>query len=103
MRKLVDEDQLRLARDCGIQIELLQSALPVRKRLQWYLFQAFQQCGGFAAAVRFNNADNDVHALVAQLAGRRQHCECLAHACGSAKEDFQFTALRADFLLLQEM
>ena len=87
MRELVDQHDLRPAGDDGVEIHLLEPLsfvldAPARNDLQ-----AFEQRFGLLAAVRLDDADDDIVAVL--LAGARllQHLVGLADAGRGADED----------------
>jgi hypothetical protein len=59
------------------------------------LFEALEQHGGFLATVGFDEADDDIQPLLAQLAGGLQHGVGFADAGRSAEKDLQLATARA--------
>ena len=99
MGQLVDQDQARLACQCGIEVEFRQPFAAVIDQRRRQHRQAFQQCGGLAAAVRLDDARQHVHALRHQLARGQQHGAGLADAGRRAEVDAQAAARRALLVL----
>ncbi len=81
-------------------IELAQQVRAVTHLAQWNLLQPFQQPGRLGAAVGFDQADADVHALVAQAARGHKHGVGLADTGRGAKKELEPTALRLLGVLL---
>ena len=70
VRQLVDEDQGRVALECGVEVELAD-----RRAAIWNLpgrqdLEILEKGAGFLAAVGLDEPDDDVMAVVAQLPGR---------------------------------
>ena len=97
MGKLVDEDEAGVPLERGIDVELVQDAIDVDRRLAGKNLEAFQQRLGLLAPVRLDDADNDVHAFLQLGAGGLQHLVGLADARRRADEDLEPTD--ATFLL----
>src|SRR5882672_6154844 len=100
VRELVDEQDLRLARERGVEVEVAQrgaavSDVPVRQPLE-----SLEQRLGLGAAVRLDVADDDVHASRLERARVFQHGVGLADARGRPEEHLQLAALRLRFLAL---
>ena len=89
VRELVDQHDLRLARDDGVEIHLLEPLAPVLDAPARNDLEPVQQRFGFLAAVRLHDADDDVVAVLAPGAGRLQHGVGLADAGRGADEDPQ--------------
>ena len=58
VRELVDQQQRRLARERGVEVELRQRAVAVRHLLQRQALEAGEQRLGLGAAVRLDDADH---------------------------------------------
>ncbi|MDR8759380.1 hypothetical protein FEP90_01054 [Burkholderia multivorans] len=89
MRELVDEDQLRRACERGVEIEFGQRAAAIVDARERQHVEAVEQRGGFAAAVRLDDADHDVDAVLPALARGLQHRVGLADAGRRAEEDLE--------------
>src|SRR3974390_2282694 len=87
MGELVDQDDLRMARDYRIEVHLLQQLPLVFDILARDDFEAFEQRLGFAAAVRLDDADDDIVAVLLAPVGLLQHLVGLADARSGADED----------------
>jgi hypothetical protein len=66
MGELVDQDQRRVALECGVEIELGEPALLILDSRGGQYFEALQQRLGLFAPVRLDDADQHVLAVVAQ-------------------------------------
>jgi hypothetical protein len=92
MREFVDEQQLRFAREGGVEVELrqhLSAIVDARKRQG---FEAVEQRKCFLAAMRFDHADDDIAPVSLRPARGLQHRVGLAHARRCAEEQFQAPA-----------
>ena len=87
--KLVDDDQLRLARQRGVEIEFLDRAAAILDRSPWQNLQAVDQRAGFGAAVGFDKPDDDVDAFVFQATCVLQHRVGLPDAGRCAEKHLQ--------------
>ena len=56
----VDQQQVRAARQRGVEIELLHHLVAIGERLARQDFEALGELLGFAAAVRLDQADDDI-------------------------------------------
>ena len=101
VRELVDENERRPACERAVEIELAQHPLAVAHFLQRQHFETGGQRLRLGTAVGLDDADDDVDALLALGARRRQHGEGLADAGRSPEEDLQLAALRLGLLLLE--
>src|SRR5450759_3485158 len=81
MRELVDQNQRGVARESSVKIEFLNGAAAMCQAFARQQLQALEQLRGFRAAMCFDQTDDDLAALVLQLARRPEHGEGLAHAC----------------------
>ena len=100
MRELVDEQDGGPARERRVDVELGDACVRDDRLAPGKLRQALEQARGFRAAVRLDEADDDVDALLAQAARGREHRIGLADARRGAEEHLQPTAPAAGFLLL---
>src|SRR5262249_11722741 len=89
VRELVNEDQGGPPLARGIEIELTQDPIDVDDRLARQNLKALQQRLGLLAAVRFDDADNDIHALFELGTRRLQHLIGLADTGSGTDEDLQ--------------
>jgi hypothetical protein len=101
MREFVDEDQLRLARERRVEIELAELAAAIFDMSERQHVEPREQRGGFAAPMRFGDADQHVDALVLAASRGLQHRVGLADSRRRAEENFQPAALTFFFVALQ--
>ncbi len=101
MREFVDQNQLRLARERGVEIELAELAAAIVDMRERQHVEPVEQRGGFAAAMRFGDADQYVRTFVVTAACGLQHRVGLAHARRRAKENLQPATLTLFFVALQ--
>ena len=87
VRKLVDQNDLWPAGNNGIEIHFLEPLAFVFQAPAGHDFQAFEQRFGFPAAVSFDNADDDVVAVLLAGTGLLQHLVGLADTRRRADED----------------
>ena len=107
VRQLVEQHQWRLGAarvfepegQRGVEVELAQHALAVGHRLERQARQALGHGFGLGAAMRFDQAHHQRHALPLRRARRRQHGVGLAHAGRGAKENLQPAALGLRFVM----
>jgi hypothetical protein len=100
MRQLVYEQELRLARKCGIEIKFGATAYAVCIYQQRQVFKAGQEAFGFCTSVRLDIADNHVRSGDFTPPRILQHGKGLADTGIGAKENLEFAALRTRFLRL---
>ena len=89
VRQLVDDDQVGLARERRVEVELVDRAAVVFDHAPRQDFEPFHERARLGAAVRLDEADDDVDALVLEAAGALQHGVGLADAGSGAEEDLQ--------------
>src|SRR5581483_165652 len=89
VRDLVDQGDLRRARDHGVHVELVDGEAAVFDATARDDLQPRQQGGRRGAAVRLDEADDGVHAALDQLVGLLQHPIGLAHAGGESDVDLE--------------
>ena len=89
--EFVDESELRAARDDRVDVHLIEGLPPVIDALARNDLKAVEQHLGFLAAVRLNDADNEVHAFLLLGARGLQHFEGLADPRRGANEYLQFS------------
>ncbi len=94
--ELVDQHELGATREDGVEIHFLEDPALVVDRLARNDLKAGELGLGLGAAVRFHDADHDIHALGLATLGGDQHRVGLADAGRGAKEDLE---LAARFLL----
>ncbi len=87
--KLVDQDDLRPAGDDGVEVHLLEPLALVLDAPARNDFEAFQQRFGLLAAVRLDDADDDVVAVLLSGARLLQHLVGLADARRRTDEDLE--------------
>ena len=100
VREFVDQDQRRVPRQRRIEVELLQRAVLVCDLRARQDRKVLQQRFGLLAPVRLEQPDDDVLALVPQLARRGQHRVRLADAGRRAEVDAEAAAVRGRLLRL---
>ena len=98
VRELVDDDERGLARERGVEVELLQLDAAIGEAPARQDFEPFDERGGLLATVRLDQADHHVDAFGLLLARRRQHRVGLAHAGAGAEEDPEAAAHRGRLL-----
>ena len=99
VRQLVHEDEPRLPRQRGVEVELLQHAALVVDGTAGKKREALGKAGGLAAAVGLDHPHHHIHAFGVTRARGLEHGVGLAHARGRAKEQFQPTAMLPRLLL----
>ena len=87
MRQFIDEHDLRAARDDRIEIHLLERLPAIVDLPSRYDLEAANERLRFLAAVRLDDPDDDVVAILAACAGRAQHLVRLADARRRTDED----------------
>ncbi|MNP38314.1 hypothetical protein D3C76_1318200 [compost metagenome] len=97
MSQFVDQDQLRFAQQCGVQIELGQCAVLVDDLFEGQHVQVLGQRLGFSAAMGFDHADQYIGVLLFRHLGGRQHGVGLADTGAGTKENLQPTAFGLRF------
>src|SRR5208283_1973306 len=85
----IDDDQGGLALQRRVNVEFLQIPSAIVDLFARNLFQAFEQGGGFRAAVRLHQADDDVDSLGLDPLRAQKHGEGLADTGGGAEKDLQ--------------
>ena len=93
VRELVDDDERGLARERGVEVELLQLDAAIRHAPAREDLEPFEQGCGLLATVGLDQADHHVNAFGLLLARGRQHRVGLAHARARAEEDPEAAAL----------
>ena len=101
MRKLVDEQQRRPARERGIDVEFAQHGALVRDLARGKRFEAFEEGGGIATIVRFDDSHDDVGARGPLGTGVGEHRVGLADAGRGAEENAQLPARGGLLVALQ--
>ena len=89
MRQFIDERDLRLAAEAGVEVELFDGNAVILHVTPRNAFQAVHQRDGAGAAVRFDKTDDDVHAFGFQPMRFLQHLICLAHPRTVPQINFQ--------------
>ena len=87
--ELIDERQVRAARDQGVEIHLLERVILVPDGAARKDLKAVEQSVGLFAAMRLDHADDDIRAVLRPGPGLLQHLVGLAHARSGAEEDLQ--------------
>ena len=98
MGELIDERQVRAARDQGVEIHLLERVILVTDGAARNDLKAVEQSVGLFAAMRLDHADDDIRAVLRPGPGLLQHLVGLAHARSGAEKDLQASGA-ACFLL----
>ena len=89
VRQLIDQNDLRLAGNDGVEVHLLEPLPLVLDTPPRNDFEPLQQRLRLFAAVRLDNADNNIVAVLLSRSGLLQHLIGLADARGGADEDLQ--------------
>ena len=89
VRQFVDENQLRPTLQDRVEIHLGQQVALVLDLLARNDLEPVEQCLGFAASVRLDDADDDIHTLAPLGLGGEQHLIGLADAGRGAEENLQ--------------
>ncbi len=100
VRQLVDQAQLRRARQHPRQVHLLDLGVAVAHPAARHQLQSLRLCDRLHPAVRLQVTDHDVAAGLRLGLALLQHPERLAHAGGHADEDLQVTAIAGHRLIL---
>ena len=90
--KFVDQQQVRTARQRGVEIELLHDLVAIDDRLARQHLEAVDQLLGFAPSVRFDQADNDIAAARFVRAGGAEHGVGFSDAGSGAEKNLQMSA-----------
>ncbi len=89
VRQFVDQYDLRMAGERGIEIEFGQDQAAMLEVLRRQHLESLQQRFGFRAAVQLDITDDDIGPIGILLACRFEHRIALAHARRRAEEDLQ--------------
>src|SRR5262245_43868393 len=89
MRELVDQHDLWVASDDGVEIHLLERLSPVFEPPAGNDLEPFEQSLRFHAPVGFDNADDDIVTVALAGAGLLQHFVGLADAGRGTDEDLE--------------
>ena len=90
--EFVDEGEGGAAGEEGVEVHLLEGVAAVGDGAAGDGFEAFGEGGGFAAAVGFDDADDDLAAGALVGAGGGEHGPGFADAWGGAEEDLEAAA-----------
>ena len=101
--ELVDQDEVGLARERGVEVELLEPGAAVIDRLARKHLQPFEQRGGLRASMGLDHPDHYVDACASSDLGCVEHGERLADPCRCAEEDVEPAPLRLCLLELQAL
>ena len=101
MGQLIHENEPRLPRQRGVEVELLQYAALVVDCTTRKDGEALGQARGLAPAMGLDHADHDVHPLGLTRARGLEHGVGFSHARGRAKEQFQPAALLPRLLVAE--
>src|SRR5262249_42847545 len=89
MSELIDKTDGGSPREDGTQVHLAQSHSPILRDLRWYDLKIDKLILGLGAAVSFNKADDDVHALFLQALAFAKHGIGLADARRRSQIDLE--------------
>src|SRR5262249_40880200 len=103
VRQLVDEDEPRMPLQDGVDVHLVEDAALVLDMTARDDLEPVEQRLGLLAAMRLDDADDDVEPLAALSLRRLQHREGLADPWCSAEEDLQAAAGFAGRLLEERL
>ena len=98
MGELIDERQVRAARDQRVEVHLLERVILVLDGAARKDLKAVEQRLGLFAAVRLDHADDHVRAIFGSGAGLLQHLVGLADARSGTEEDLQASGTACFFL-----
>ena len=90
--KFIDQQQLRMARKRGVEIELVHDLVAVDNRLSRQHLKAIDQLLGFAPSVRFDQAGNDIAAARFFPAGGAEHGVGFSDTRSGAEKNLQMSA-----------
>ena len=93
VRQFVDQSDGRTTGQHGVDVQFLQHDAAIFDATARHLFQIGDQCHGFGAAVRLDDANHRVDVLPLQPMGFLKHLVGLADAGREAEIDFQPAAL----------
>src|SRR4051794_39146119 len=93
MGQLIHEDETRMADQGGVQIKLLDVHLAIAESFSREQRKLVRQGFGVLAAVRFDVAQEHVHAFLFLFYGGFKHGVGFSHTSGHAEEDFEPTTL----------
>ncbi len=100
MRQLVDQNQIRMAQQCSVQIEFTQRLAAINDCPRRQDLQALEQRGGFHPAMGLDHPDQHYAALARSLTRGDQHGVGLADPGRRAEINPQFAAPCLRLLLL---
>ena len=89
MRQFVDQNDLRLARQDGVDVHLLEGRAPVLKLPPGYSLQLGRQLGNGLAAVRLHHSHHDILAAALAADALTEHVVGLAHSRGVPQEQLE--------------
>ncbi len=87
--QFIDQNDSRASSEHGVEVHFLQDDSAILDPAARHLFESVDQGGGLGPAMRLDETDDDVHALVAQALSFLQHLERLADAGGEAEVDLE--------------
>ena len=90
--ELVDEDDLGMASEDGVDVHLGEDGALVIDLTGWDVFKLGGELGGTFAAVGFDDADDNVFAALPTANAFGEHAEGLANAGSVAEKDLEETA-----------
>ena len=103
VRELVDQDEIGIAGQGGVQVELLELGAAVLHRAARQGLETFEQAAGLGAAVGLDHAHHHVLPGGEPLARLDQHGEGLPHPGGRAEEHLELGAALALLLGAQAL
>ena len=89
VRKFIDHDQFRPARQRGVEVEFLDLSAAIIDLAARQNVEPLDQRGRLSAAVGLDQADHNIHALSPEMAGVLKHETGFADAWRGAKKNFQ--------------
>lgn len=98
--QFIHEQQLRLASECRVEIELAERHSAIRHLPKRQRFEPLQQRLSFRTPVRLDVADDDLDALSLLAPRGFEHCKRLAHSGRVPEEHLQPTTLRSALIRL---
>src|SRR5216683_2338657 len=91
MREFIDDGELRLARDDGVDVHLFEGHAAVRNLAKRDKFEVADTGGGFGPAVRLDETEHDVVSLFTELTSFFEHAVGFPYTCRAAEIDFELS------------
>src|SRR6266849_5115609 len=91
MREFIDDGELRLARDDGVDVHFFEGHAAVRNLAKRDKFEVADAGRGFGPAVRLDETEHDVVSLFTQLMSFFEHAVVFPYTCRAAEIDFELS------------